>query len=364
MPDLRTRVLGSLMRTGLNLPPALQRALAVRPLVIDDERLSPEIRLMLLGKRVARIRDFATLPLPAAREEMERQAVMVGGRQPVGAIRDLTVDGGAGPIPARLYRPTGRLDGRPAPTLLFLHGGGWVYGGLRSHDAACRFLAERSGVQLLAIDYRLAPEHPFPAALQDGLAALRWLHAHADEVGADPTRIGVGGDSAGGNLSAVIAVHAAQEQLPLALQLLIYPGTDFSLESRSKELFADRDLILTRAFIETAKASYLGDASDQVDPDVAPLQRADLPAGLAPAHVVTAGFDPLRDEGEAYAEKLQQAGVHTTLVRYPGLVHGFLHVVGAGHDCPRAVGEIADRLRRALGREAGALSLSPSQTME
>ena len=129
--------------------------------------------------------------------------------------------------------------------MLFVHGGGWIYGGLRSHDAACRVLAERSGVQLLAIDYRLAPEHPFPAALEDGKAALRWLHEHADEVGADPARLGVAGDSAGGNIAAVLAVHAAEEGIPLAFQLLIYPGTDFTSETRSKDLFSDKGLVLT-----------------------------------------------------------------------------------------------------------------------
>ncbi len=256
---------------------------------------------------------------------------------------------GAGPIPARLYIPTERTGSAPAPTVLFIHGGGWIYGGLASHDAACRFLAERSGVQLLAIDYRLAPEHPFPAALDDCKAALRWLHEHADDVNADPDRIGVAGDSAGGNLAAVLAVHAAEKGIPLAVQLLIYPGSDFTGKTRSKDLFSDKGLVLTREFIEKAKAGYLPDRASWSDPEASPLLREELPAGLAPAHVVTAGFDPLRDEGEAYADLLEKAGVAVTRKRYPSLVHGFLHVVGCGHECPAAVGEIADRLRTALG---------------
>src|ERR1700712_663919 len=172
--------------------------MVVRPLEIDGLRLSPELQLMFLSQRLLRIPEIAKLPLEASRAEMDRQTVMAGGRQHVGAIRALQVDGAAGSIPARLYIPTERTGSDPAPTVLFVHGGGWIYGGLRSHDAACRVLAERSGVQLLALDYRLPPEHPFPAALEDCKAALRWLHEHADEVGADPARLGVAGDSAGG----------------------------------------------------------------------------------------------------------------------------------------------------------------------
>ncbi len=342
-------MLGALLRASLNLPPFVQRGLALRPLVVDGVRLAPELQLMLRGQRLLGIPEIASLDLADSRAELDRQTVMAGGRQHVGAIRDLEVEGGAGPIPARLYIPTERTGGDPAPTLLFFHGGGWIYGGLPSHDAACRVLAERSGVQLLAIDYRLAPEHPFPAALEDCKAALGWLHTHADDVNADPLRIGVGGDSAGGNLAAVTAVHAAEAGISLAFQLLIYPGTDFTRETRSKELFSDKGLVLTRDFIEKAKAAYLPDRADWSDPDAAPLLRTGLPAALAPAHVVTAGFDPLRDEGEAYADLLEGAGVRVTRKRYPSLVHGFLHLVGAGHECPAAVGEIADQLRSALG---------------
>jgi acetyl esterase len=348
VPDLRTRALGALLRAGLNLPASWQRRLA-RPLVIDGLQLSPELRLMFLSQRALRIPEIASIPLTAARAEMDRQTLMAGGRQHVGAIRDLEVDGGAGPIPARLYIPTERTSGDPAPTLLFVHGGGWIYGGLPSHDAACRVLAERSGVQLLAIDYRLAPEHPFPAALEDCKAALRWLRDHAEDVGADPARIGVGGDSAGGNLSAVLAVYAAEQGIPLGVQLLIYPGTDFAGETLSKELFSDKGLVLTQDFIDKAKAGYLPEGIDWADPEVSPLRRTELPADLAPAHVVTAGFDPLRDEGEAYADHLAGAGVPVTRKRYASLTHGFMHVVGTGHECRAAVGEMADRLRAALG---------------
>ena len=342
-------MLGALLRAGLNFPASWQRRMVVRPLEIDGLRLSPELQLMFLSQRLLRIPEIAKLPLEASRAEMDRQTVMAGGRQHVGAIRDLQVDGAAGSIPARLYIPTERTGSDPAPTVLFVHGGGWIYGGLRSHDAACRVLAERSGVQLLAIDYRLAPEHPFPAALEDAKAALRWLHEHADEVGADPARLGVAGDSAGGNISAVLAVHAAEEGIPLGFQLLIYPGTDFTSKTRSKDLFSDKGLVLTSTFIEKAKAGYLPDRDDWEDPEASPLLRADLPAGLAPAHVVTAGFDPLRDEGEAYADLLAGAGVPVSRKQYPSLTHGFLHIVGTGHECRAAVAEMADRLRAALG---------------
>ena len=172
---------------------------------------------MLRLEKLARIPQAETLPLAEARAELLRQQRMAGGHQHVGAVRDLKVDGAEGQLLARLYTPTERLGADPAPTMLFIHGGGWMYGDLESHDAPCRFLAEKSGVQVLAIDYRLSPEHKFPAAVEDCRAAYRWLVEHADEVNADPERLAVGGDSAGGALSASTAVWAAEQGLPLAL---------------------------------------------------------------------------------------------------------------------------------------------------
>jgi acetyl esterase len=256
-------------------------------------------------------------------------------------VRDVRV----GERPGRLYVPSGA----PAtgPLLVFLHGGGWVLGDLETHDAACRFLAWRAGVRVLALDYRLAPEHPFPAAYEDCLAGYRWAVDHAAELGADPDRLAVGGDSAGGTLAASVAIAAAGEGLPLAFQLLVYPGTDMRGGTASREAF-NEGFVLDQRFMDLCKDSYLPREEDVVDQRASPML-ADLPAGLAPAYVATAGFDPLRDEGEAYARRLTEAGVEVELRRFPDQVHGFLHMVGVGRTTRAAVAEVADALARGLG---------------
>ncbi len=347
MPDLRFRLESALLKVVLDLPVPLQRLLVRRPVVIDGLELAPETQLMLAVKRLARVPAAETLPLDRARAELERQQRLVGGRQPIGAVRDLSVDGAEGPLRARLYTPTERMGVEPAPTMLFLHGGGWMYGDLESHDPACRFLAERSGVQLLAVDYRLAPEHKFPAAVEDCQAAFRWLVEHAEEVNADPKRLAVGGDSAGGALSASTAVFAAENELPLAFQLLIYPGADFVERSASRDRL-NEGFVLTEQFMTGAEEAYFATPDDSAHPDASALRRVDFPQGLAPAFVATAGFDPLRDEGEAYAELLARHGVQVDTTRYDGMIHGFFQIVAAGHQSRLANIEIAQRLRRAL----------------
>lgn len=332
----------------MNLPVRVQRVLAGRSVVLDGQRLAPETQLMLRLQGLAGLPHIEDLPLVQARKALVDQARLVGGDQPVGSIRDLSVDGAVGPLAARLYTPTERLGGRPAPTLLFIHGGGMMYGDLESHDAACRHLAERSGVQLLAIDYRLAPEHAYPAAVEDCAAAYRWLVTNAESVGADRERLAVGGDSAGGYLSATTAMIAAQEGLPLAFQLLVYPATDFASRSRSRELFGE-GFFLTTAFMDGAQAAYFPPGTDLSDPRASVLRTRGFPEGLARALVITAGFDPLRDEGEAYARLLHQHGVRVEQIRYPSMVHGFFNVVGCGHQPPAYNQRIAAKLRAALG---------------
>ena len=367
MPDVRFALESRVLATVLDLPEPVQKRLAGTPIVVDGLTLAPELQVMLRLQKLFRLPAAETLPLAKARAELLRQQRLVGGLQHVGAVRELEVDGAEGPLRARLYTPTERMSGGPAPTMLFIHGGGWMYGDLESHDPACRFLAERSGCQLLAIDYRLAPEHKFPAATQDCQAAYRWLVEHADEVNADPTRLAVGGDSAGASLATSTAVYAAEQGLPLALQLLIYPGTDFVERTESRRLFGE-GFVLTEVFMTGAEEAYFAEEvgraasaserpvetntpttpDDRSHPDASPLRRTDFPEGLAPAYVVTAGFDPLRDEGEAYARLLAGNGVEVEAERYPSLIHGFLHIVGAGRECKAAVAEIADRLRSAL----------------
>ncbi len=328
------------LKAALGLPEGVQRRLAGKRVTIDGQTLAADTQLMLRLEKLVREPEVASLPVAEGRRVLLLQTVIAGGDQPIGAVRDLPV----GERRGRLFVPTGAMA--RGPLLLFFHGGGWVYGDLDSHDPACRFLAQRSGVRVLSVDYRLAPEHPFPAAYDDAVAAYRWVVEHAESLGADPARLGVGGDSAGGTLAATTAVQAAREGLPLAFQLLIYPGTDMTTRTESRRLF-EHGFYLTDEFMDLAKAHYLPDPSRWADPAASPLL-CEVPEGLAPAYVATAGFDPLRDEGEAYARKLADAGVEVELRRFPDQIHGFLNVLGAGRTARAATAEVAARLGSAL----------------
>jgi acetyl esterase len=319
---------------ALALPERLQRRLVGRPIEVDGHRLATDTQLML---RLAQVAGPAVeaLPIEKGRVLLRRQSQMAGGTQPVGAVDALSVAGRA----ARLYTPASAPSG-PGPLLVFFHGGGFVYGDLDSHDTAARFLAARSGVRVLAVEYGLAPEHPFPAAYDDALAAFAWVREHAAEVSADPDRIGVGGDSAGGNLAAGVALAAGPG---CAFQLLVYPVTQFDEETPSRQAFRS-GFYLTSEFIELAGSSYVQDGTDPRDPRLSPLH-ADVPDGVAPAFIATAGFDPLRDEGEAYADKLAAAGVQVEAWRYPDQIHGFLNVLTA-RSSRAATADIAAALKR------------------
>lgn len=328
------------LRAALALPDRLQRVLAGRPVVLDGQTLAAETQLALRLQRLAGVPAAESLPIPEGRAEIDHQARLTAGSQPIGAVRALEVVG----LPARLYTPN--EESASMPLLVFFHGGGWIYGGLDSHDAPCRVLAERAGVRVLAVAYRLAPEHPFPAAHEDAMAAYRWVVENAESLGADPQRLAVGGDSAGGTLAAAVANTAAREDLSLAFQLLVYPATDATRTTRSFDLFG-HGFYLTREFMQLANESYLPDIADRRDPRASPLFD-DVPAGLAPVYVVTAGFDPLRDEGEAYARKLADAGVEVEMQRFADQIHGFFNIVGVGRKSAAAVAEIAARLKVAL----------------
>ncbi len=340
--SLRDRLDAGVLRLLMGLPDGVQRRLAGAPVVLDGQTLAPETQLMLRLKVLTKLPSAEHLPIPQGRVVVEHEAAIAGGHQPIGSVRDLPV----GDLPGRLYVPT-TASPEPAPLLVFFHGGGFMYGGLDSHDASCRLIAERAGVRVLAIDYRLAPEHPFPAAHDDALAAYRWVVRHAASLGADPQRLAVGGDSAGGTLAAATAIAAAVEGLPLAFQLLVYPSVDAHRGTRSAELFSE-GFYLTKAFMDLANNSFLPDLVSRDDIRVSPL-RHDVPAGLAPAYVCTAGFDPLRDEGEAYARALADAGVPVELHRFPDLIHGFFNIVGVGRRPRAAVLDIADALKAGLG---------------
>jgi acetyl esterase len=343
VPQLIGAVRGATARSLLQLPRPVIARLAGPPIVIDGRTLDPEMQLIL---RLQRLEGPAaeTVSITGGRRIIESSARVAGGTQPIGAVTDRSIDGPGGPLALRFYTPRG-LSGR-SPALVFFHGGGWIYGSLETHDATCRFLAEEAQVRVVAVDYRLAPEAPFPAAVDDALAAWHWITDHAPGLGIDPDRIAVGGDSAGGNLAAVVAQQTvrAGHRSP-AFQLLMYPATDFVGTGGSRERYRE-GFYLSQAFMDLAEENYLVGGEDRSDPRLSPLH-GDV-TGVAPAYVVTAGFDPLLDEGEAYVEKLRTAGVVVEHVREDGMIHGFLNMVALGRSAPKAVRRAASALQRHL----------------
>jgi acetyl esterase/lipase len=320
---------------------------------IDGDTLAPEVQLSLALLKWLGTRRPEVLSPEEAREGRRRLAAVYRGTPTaVGAVRDLEI-GASVRLRARHYAPFQDPLGDPQPLLVYYHGGGFTYGDLDTHDAVCRVLCRHSGAQIVAVDYRLAPEHPFPAAVEDAREALRWAYANAACFGADESRIGVGGDSAGGNLAAVVSRLAARDGGPApVLQLLIYPATDFTSRHRSRQLFGE-GFLLSDTEMDWFEANYLGANSPHAsDPRASPLLADDL-SGLAPALVVTAAFDPLRDEGEEYAKALSEAGTPVVLRRFPGFVHGFISAVGVSHSCREAVVEIAGSTRAMFALESG-----------
>ncbi|MDR7085915.1 acetyl esterase [Aeromicrobium panaciterrae] len=335
---------GSTARAVLKLPRPVLRRLAGAPVVINGRTLDPEIQFLL---KLQRLEGPAveTLSISKGRRQVLTSAKLTGGNQPIGAVTDRSIDGPGGPLPLRFYTPRG-LKG-PAPALVYFHGGAWIYGDLDSHDAVCRVLAEDAQVRVVSVDYRLAPEAPFPAAWDDCWAAWKWITENAQGLGIDATRIAVGGDSAGGNMAASVAQYASTDQSVAdpAFQLLIYPRTDLSTDSESRRLYSE-GYFLTKAFIELGDDNYLVGDEDKTDKRLSPLHHD--PSGAAPAYVVTAGFDPLLDEGKAYADKMAAAGVPVEYVCEDGLIHGFVNMVGLGSSAPRAVRRMATALQRGL----------------
>ncbi|MBV6273724.1 alpha/beta hydrolase [Alcaligenaceae bacterium CGII-47] len=252
----------------------------------------------------------------------EKLNKLLGGEKtPVNRVINQDIPGPAGTIPVRIYVPE---SSGPLPVVLYFHGGGWVNGSLETHDNTSRKITRYGNVIVVAVDYRRAPEHPFPAPVQDCYAALEWASLHAADFGGDGTRLGVAGDSAGGNLAAVIALMARDRKGPkISAQVLIYPATNIAtMDTESHKNFAT-GYLLTSAELERFRDLYTLNPEDRTKPEVSPLLAEDL-SGLPSALVITAEFDPLRDEGEAYADRLDKAGVKTTAKRYPGVVHGFI----------------------------------------
>lgn len=348
--DLAERALFHAASLVARLPRSLQVKLAGGPITRDGQELHPQIAAILkLGEASGRNLHIKSVTPETIRLQQHRSARIAGGPHVDGTAEDLMIDGAAGQIRARLY-PAAEED---APLLLFLHGGGFVYGNLDTHDAPCRVLRRHAGINVLAVDYRLAPEHPFPAAVEDALAALKWAQKNAKRLGADPARIGIGGDSAGANLSAVVSQIAKGEGAPTpVMQLLVYPPVCRRTAWASLDLFAE-GFYLTRESMDWFDQQYSGHLPKAERPDWRrdPLHGEDL-RGLPRALVVTAGFDPLRDEGEAYAAKMRDAGNDVTVRRFDGFVHGFFNMVGISPVCRDAVIEIAGATRILLSRSA------------
>jgi acetyl esterase/lipase len=265
---------------------------------------------------------------------------------PIGKVEDKAAPGPAGDVPVRLYTPVAS-GGGALPALVFFHGGGWVIGDLETHDVLCRTLANESGCKVVAVDYRLAPEHNCPAAVDDCYAAVEWVEKNGSSLGIDVNGIGVAGDSAGGNLAAVVCQLAKARKGPsIHYQLLIYPVTDTKTDTASYNSFGE-GFFLEKATMEWFIDHYAGSAFDRADPLIAPLRAGDL-SGLPPAYVITAGHDVLKAEGAAYADALIAAGVDVTYIDYPGMIHGFFNLQGMVEASRPAVAAAAAAVGKAL----------------
>ena len=268
-------------------------------------------------------------------------AAMSGEPDQVASVEDRTIPGPAGEIPVRIYTPEGS---GPFPVLVFFHGGGFVIGDLNTHDGACRELCNGANAVVVAVDYRLAPEHPYPAAPDDCFAALQWAHANAASINGDPDRLAVAGDSAGGNLAAVVSLMARDNGGPaLRAQILVYPATDLTMSHPSIEENGE-GYLLTKESMDWFMGHYRPDVSDV---KASPMAAADL-SGLPPALVITGEYDPLRDEGEAYADRLRAAGVPVVQSRYDGMIHGFFGLRALFDASAKAMDEATRTLRDAF----------------
>ena len=354
-------VQATIARTLFGLPEPIRRLLIGAPVRLDGQELASDAQLLLWLDKLTDASMVQSKDHLVARAALDKKAELVRKRDigPVD-VREVEVAGAEGPLKARLYTPAGAPDA--GPLLVFYHGGGWVIGSLDTHDNLCRFIAANGQLRVLSVDYRLAPEAPFPAAVDDALAGFRWAVKHAADLGANPDAIAVGGDSAGGNLAAVTSYLASKRRgAQPVFQLLFYPGTDASVRRPSRELFAE-GFFLTSEEMDWFMGHYAPDDASRTDPKLSPLLASNL-SGLPPAYIATAGFDPLRDEGEEYARKLSAAGVPVVLRRHPDLIHGFANFIGLGTRFTEAVSEAIGALRTglAIGSAGSAVTAKPAQ---
>jgi acetyl esterase len=307
--------------------------------------LDPQVRAMREQRAAAQATPLYAMTVEQARAEDLRSVQEAGGEpEQVAEVVDDTVPGPAGPLPIRVYRAA---DRRPAPVLVYFFGGGWTLGTIDTSDGICRALTNAVGCTTISVGYRLAPEHRFPAAIEDCYAGTSWIAAHADEFGVDAARIAVGGDSAGGNLAAGVTLLARQRGGPgITHQLLVYPNTDYLSDTPSIRENND-PLLFNSTSVDWYWRNYLNSPEDGANPLVSPLRAPDL-TGLPAATVITAEYDPLRDQGELYAERLRAAGVPVESTRYEGMVHGFFAMSGVLDGGRRAVAQAARSLRDAF----------------
>jgi acetyl esterase len=340
---------GLTLRLLPRIPDRVKRLLlGGHSITIDGNTLDTTLQLMLAGMTATDLNRLVVSPdVGAARGQLRILAASFKQDIPVGSVTNLSIPGPAGPVGARHYRP---VNGDGEPLLVFYHGGGQVIGDLDTHDDLCRQICREGRLHVLSVDYRLAPEHKAPAGSDDAYAAFEWALGHAGELGADPSRVAVGGDSAGGNLAALVAQRARDEgaRLP-ALQFLLYPVVNYRDETRSQTLFAD-GFFLTTADLHFCRHQFLDGAQlDASDPRVSPLLADDF-AGLPPTLLLSAGFDPLRDEDRQYAEALRNAGVPVDHREFGSLTHGFANFFPLGGGSATAIAEIISALRAHLAR--------------
>lgn len=318
--------------------------------------LDPEAKLFLEAVKAAGRPDVSTLTPPEARKLYKETRGAVTPEPPeVSELDNIAAPGPHGPIPLRYYRPAGVDKREPIPVLVFYHGGGWVIGDLDTHDVVCRSLANEARCAVVSVDYRMGPEDKFPAAVDDAYAAAHWVAGEAKSLRIDPDKLAVGGDSAGGNLAAVVCLMArgkrkdGDESAPkIAYQLLIYPATDMHMDTESHKRYA-KDHLLTRDSMDWFQLQYLNGAADRDDWRASPLRAKSL-AGLPPAYVLVAGHDPLRDEGEAYAMALKKAGVPVAFREFPGQIHGFVVLGKVIPQATQAIAEMGTALKLAFGQ--------------
>ncbi len=319
-PRYRSPVAFAIMRRLLALPDSIVQRVAGDPIEVDGRVLNRSVQLMLWAEQRTGLGAISGATVAERRSQMRRASKLGMPTATNLYVSDRYIPGADGPIQVRVYRPFG-LEATP-PAIVFFHGGGWVIGDIDTHDTSCRVLALESECVVVSVDYRLAPEHVFPAAADDCVAAYRWVVTNGDSLSIDPRAVAVMGDSAGGNLAAVVAQAGRDlDVAPPVAQGLIYPGLDFRMLTRSIELFAE-GYFLTRDDMVWFRDQYLPDPATITDPLASPALAEDL-SEVAPAWIWTAGFDPLRDEGRSYAEDLEKAGVRVNYRCYDDRIHGF-----------------------------------------